>query len=328
MTAAGEVLGEHGGLALVFLNVLLEQAGLPIPAVPTLLLAGATAAGQPQWGAAAFALAAAACLIDDLAWYYAGRAYGTRVMRLLCRISLSPDSCVSNTQVRFERWGMKAIVFAKFVPGLSTIAPPLAGAMRMGVTRYVWLSVLGSVLWIAAPMTLGAVAAPQLTAFIPRMGGLGVRAAIVAGVLLALYVLLKWLQRRRFYSALRMARIEAGELHSMLRRSPAPTILDVRSSSALELDPRMVPGALHVPPEHVAGLLASIHHDGEVVVYCTCPNEASAARVALLLMRHGVRRVRPLHGGLDAWVAGGYTVSTARRPPSDAIAAAVIAGQS
>jgi membrane protein DedA with SNARE-associated domain/rhodanese-related sulfurtransferase len=328
MTSAAQALGEHGGLALVFLNVLLEQAGLPIPAVPTLFLAGATAAGQPEWGASAFALAAIACLIADVAWYYAGRAYGTRVMRLLCRISLSPDSCVSNTQVRFERWGMKAIVFAKFVPGLSVIAPPLAGATRMGIARYVRLSLLGSVLWIAAPMTLGAFAAPQITALIPRMGGLGVRAAIVAGVLLALYVLLKWLQRRRFYSALRMARIDAGELQSMMHRSRAPTILDVRSSSALELDPRMVPGALHVPPEHVPGLLSSINHDGEVVVYCTCPNEASAAQVARLLMRHGVRRVRPLHGGLDAWIAGGYKVSTARRTPSEAIAATAVARQS
>jgi rhodanese-related sulfurtransferase len=105
-----------------------------------------------------------------------------------------------------------------------------------------------------------------------------------------------------------MARVNVTELYSMMQRARPPTVLDVRSRSALEIDPRMVPGALHVPPEDVATLLASIKHDGEVIVYCTCPNEASAARVARLLMQHGVLRVRPLLGGLEAWIAAGYPV--------------------
>ena len=302
------MLSGASGLVLVFLNVLLERGGLPIPAVPTLLVAGALAVGQANWGAAAFVLAAIACLIADLAWYYAGRAYGGRIMRLVCKISLSPDSCVSNTQLRFERWGLMAIAFAKFVPGLSTIAPPLAGATRMRLRRYIWVTSLGSLLWVGTFMAIGAVAAPQIMALLPHLAQLGGRALLVLALLLALYILLKWLERWRFYSALRMARVNVTELYSMLQGEPPPIVLDVRSKSALELDPRMVPGAVHIPPEDVATLLASIKHDGEVILYCTCPNEASAARVARLLIQHGVVRVRPLLGGLEAWIAAGYPV--------------------
>ncbi|HEY6482029.1 MAG TPA: DedA family protein/thiosulfate sulfurtransferase GlpE [Steroidobacteraceae bacterium] len=309
MSQAMEMIAGGWGLLLVFLNVLIEQAGVPIPAAPTLLLAGALAVGQPKWGVAAFLLSATACTISDATWYCAGRIFGTRIMRLICKVSLSPDSCVSDTQLRFERWGVKALVFAKFVPGLSMIAPPLAGALRMRLSLFLRMTCLGSALWIASLMGLGALAAPQIMALLPRVVDLGARAALVIGLLLLLYILLKWFERRRLYSALRMARVDPQELHSMLQGERAPTILDVRSRSALALDPRTIPGALHVPPEELATLLASISHDGEVVAYCNCPNEASAAQVARLLMQHGVTRVRPLHGGLDAWVAAGYPVS-------------------
>jgi membrane protein DedA with SNARE-associated domain/rhodanese-related sulfurtransferase len=275
---------------------------------------------RAEWGAEAFALASAACLIGDLGWYCAGRAYGGRIMRLLCRVSVSPDSCVSETQFRFERWGIKAIAFAKFVPGLSTIAPPLAGAVRMRLGRYLGVSTLGTALWVGSLMAIGALAAKQIVALLPRLAALGGRALIALALLLALYVLLKWLERRRFYSALRMARIDVTELHSLIQSNHPPTVLDVRSRTAQELDPRMVPGALHVPPEDVATLLASIQHGEEVVVYCACPNEASAARVARLLMQHGVLRVRPLYGGLEAWIAAGYPVGPVAPAPGLATA--------
>jgi len=314
------------GLAFVFLNVLIEQVGLPIPAVPALLLAGALAVRHPEWGAAALALAIAACVISDLGWYGAGRVYGGRIVRFLCRISLSPDSCVSETQLRFERWGARALLVSKFVPGLSTLAPPLAGALRMALSLFLATSFAGSVLWVLIFMMLGALAAPQITALLPHLAALGARAALVLALLLALYILLKWLERQRVYSALRMARIGVDHLHSMLESVPAPTILDVRSMSARSLDPRAIPGALHVPPEDVATRIASIKPDTEVVVYCSCPKEASAARVAQLLRRHGVVRVRPLLGGLDAWVAAGYPVTDTR--PEAAIAAASLVGSS
>src|ERR1700746_2105190 len=112
------------GLAIVFGNVLIEQIGLPIPAIPTLMVAGAFAVEGRLSMAAVFAVALIACLIADVSWYVAGRVYGNRVMRMLCAISLTPDSCVSQTQERFQRWGVNALVIAKFVPGIALLAPP------------------------------------------------------------------------------------------------------------------------------------------------------------------------------------------------------------
>ena len=315
MSHTAALLTGSWGYAIVFVNVLLEQAGLPIPAIPTLLVSGALTVMHAKWGATAFALATAACFISDLGWYAAGRVYGGRVVRSLCSISLSPDSCVSETQLRFERWGARALLVAKFIPGLSIIAPPLSGALRMEPGLFIGMSLLGSVLWVAVFMALGALAAPEIMALLPHLAALGAWALAAVALLLALYILVKWVARQRVYAALRMARIDVGQLHSMLQHPPPPAILDVRSMSARALDPRAIPGALHVPPEHVATCVASINPNTEVVLYCTCPNEASAARVAQLLMRHGVLRVRPLLGGLDAWVAAGYPVSDTQVAP-------------
>jgi rhodanese-related sulfurtransferase len=172
------------------------------------------------------------------------------------------------------------------------------------------MSVLGSLLWVVTVMALGALAAPRIIALLPRIGRFGVRATGVIGLLLALYILLRWLQRQRFQSSLRMARVDVHELESMMHGEPSPVILDVRSWNQVQLDPRSIPGALHVPPQDAGLRLASLKHHGEVVVYCNCPNEVSAARVARLFMKHREIRARPLQGGLDAWVAAGYPVET------------------
>jgi len=232
MSLTVEALSGPTGLLFVFSNVLLEQAGLPVPAVPTLLVAGALAVGHPAWGITAIALAATGCIVSDVSWYFVGRAYGNRIIHLLCKISLSPDSCVSETHTRFERWGVKALLIAKFVPGLSTIAPPLAGAMRMPFLAFVPFSALGALLWTAVFVGVGALIAPQIRSVLPRIGGLGVRAAVLIASALALYALLKWFQRRRFYSALRMARVSVAELRDMMGREPPPVIVDVRSTGA------------------------------------------------------------------------------------------------
>lgn len=309
MSLTVDALSGPAGLLFVFSNVLLEQAGLPIPAVPTLLVAGAVAVRHPAWGLAAIALATMGCIVSDVSWFWVGRAYGNKTIRLLCKVSLSPDSCVSETHTRFERWGLKALLFAKFVPGLSTIAPPLAGATRMRFLSFLPFTTVGALLWVVVFLGLGGLVAPQVQALLPRIGELGGRAAVLIASALALYVLLKWFQRRRFYSALRMARVGVAELRAMMGRDPPPVIVDVRSRSARALDPRCIPGALQVPLDEVSGTLSSLEPGGEVVLYCTCPNEASAARAAQLLLKHGVVRVRPLQGGLDAWVAAGYPVT-------------------
>src|ERR1700678_4221760 len=146
-------LGQYG-LVIVVVNVLLDQIGLPVPAVPTLIVAGAAADARMPLSML-FAGSVLACLIADCGWYLVGEKYGIRVLKTLCKISLEPDSCVSQTQTRFERWGINSLLVAKFVPGLAIIAPPLAGAMRIGWLRFVVLSAMGAAIWVGFGLAAG-----------------------------------------------------------------------------------------------------------------------------------------------------------------------------
>jgi membrane protein DedA with SNARE-associated domain/rhodanese-related sulfurtransferase len=290
--------------------VLANQMGLPVPVLPTLIVGGALAAQGTISPTQLFAGAVAACLLADSAWFFAGRYYGSGVMKLLCRISLTPDSCVSETQGRFERWGSNALLVAKFVPGLSLIAPPLAGATRMGWLRFLTYSALGAAAWVGVALLGGMLFRRQIEMLLPRIADFGLAAFSVFCVLLVAYVAYKWWERMRFYSVLRMAQITVAELHKLMATPPPPLVVDVRSATAVQLDPRCIPGSLRIPLTDVQQHLRDLPRDRDIISYCTCPNEASAAQVAKILMANGFKKVRPLHGGLDAWVAAGYTVDT------------------
>ena len=315
------------GLTVIFLNVLCDQLGLPVPAVPTLVIAGAMAADGRLPAGAVFGLALAACLIGDCAWYVAGRYFGGRVMHLLCRVSLTPESCVNQTQTSFERWGSKVLIVAKFIPGLGLVAPPLAGATRMGFARFMSYSTLGGALWVGASLLGGVLLRPQIERLLPRVAGLGGAAVTLILVLLAAYIAYKWWERFRFNKALDMARISVAELYEQMKAAPPPVVLDVRSATAQGLQLQRIPGALHMPVQQVGQHIGKLPRDRDIILYCTCPNEASAAKAAKLLMNHGFRRVRPLHGGLEAWVAAGYaleeiTTNPAAEPARPALARA------
>ena len=310
MTPALVSMSGQVGLALVVANVLVDQLGIPIPAIPTLVVAGAVAADRHAWGVELFAGSVLACVIADFAWFLAGRRYGNAVMSLLCRVSLTPDSCVSETQQRFESWGPRAVVLAKFVPGLALIAPPLAGALRMRAWQFLALSALGAVLWVGIFLALGVLLRAQIDRLIPLVEHFAATAALIVGGLLALYVAFKWWERRRFFDSLRMARVSVAELCRLMDSGAAPLVVDVRSASARALEPKQIPGAIHVPRDQVHKHLGEFERSRELIVYCTCPNEASAAQVAKLLINHGFSRVRPLYGGLEAWIEAGYPVET------------------
>jgi membrane protein DedA with SNARE-associated domain/rhodanese-related sulfurtransferase len=300
-------VGQYG-LIIVFINVLVEQIGLPVPAVPTLVIAGALAADGLLPPAPLFFCSLVACLMADCGWYFVGQSYGIRVLKLLCRISLEPDSCVSQTQTRFERWGINSLVIAKFIPGLAIIAPPLAGAMRIGWRRFIALSAAGAALWVGTAMAAGVLFRAQIAVLLQHLGEIGGVAALLVGGVLAMYIGFKWWERVRFFKSLRMARIDVAELYELMQAGAEPIIVDVRSATARALEPRWIPGALHVPLEEIAKHIKDLPRDRDIVLYCACPSEASAARVARVLMNHGFKKVRPLHGGLDAWRAAGYAV--------------------
>jgi membrane protein DedA with SNARE-associated domain/rhodanese-related sulfurtransferase len=297
------------------INVFVDQLGLPVPAVPTLIVAGAVAANGQLSLSAVFLGASLACLAADCCWYQLGQMFGIRVLKTLCKISLEPDSCVSNTQSRFERWGVNSLVIAKFVPGLAIIAPPLAGALRIGWMRFIFLSTLSAILWVGAGLVAGMLFRPQVESLLIVLDRVGGLAGLAALLLLACYIGYKWWERARFYKRLRMARISVADLHRLMESGAAPVVVDVRSHTARGLEPRWIPGALHVPLEAVALHVEDLPRDHDIILYCSCPSEASAARVARILMSHGFKRVRPLFGGLDAWLAAGYAVEFASDQP-------------
>ncbi|HET9763670.1 MAG TPA: DedA family protein/thiosulfate sulfurtransferase GlpE [Casimicrobiaceae bacterium] len=296
------------GLPIVFANVFVEQIGAPIPAIPTLMVAGAFALGGRLSIVAVFAVALAACLLADVAWYVAGRRYGNRVMRMLCAISLTPDSCVSQTQAWFERWGVNALVVAKFIPGISLLAPPLAGAARIAWLPFLGYNTAGAALWVGAGIGGGMLLGPQIEALFGFLARYAPQAGAVAGLAVIGYIALKWWERHRFFAMLRMARISVDELHRRMDSGETPLIVDVRSPVSRSLEPRHIPGALHLPLHGFETHIAELPRDREIILYCSCPNEASAAQVAKLLMNHGFARVRPLLGGLDAWIEAGHPV--------------------
>jgi membrane protein DedA with SNARE-associated domain/rhodanese-related sulfurtransferase len=303
------LITQHG-FALIFANVLIQQIGLPIPALPTLLVAGALVADGKLSGWAVFAAAFIACGISDAFWYTAGRLFGRRVLKLLCHISLSPDSCVRQAEYRFDRWARLSLLLAKFVPGGSMIAPPLAGTMRVSLWTFALLDGLGAAIWVGVAIGLGVLLHHEIDRLIGRLQELGTIAIGVIGMLLAGYIAIKWQQRRRFYSRLRMARITVDELHRLMVEGQRPIIVDLRTSLAREEESHFIPGALMADLAAVDQWLGQVPRDREVIFYCTCRNEAGAAQVARQLMDLGYTRVRPLLGGLDAWIAAGYQVAS------------------
>lgn len=285
--------------------VLVQQLGAPIPATPVLMLAGARAVTDPAYAFYALAVAVLASALGSLPWFWAGRRYGYRVLNLMCRISLSPDSCVRQTENVFERYGAGALLIAKFVPGLARVGPPLAGTFRFGVGSFLLFYGIGNALWAGTGLALGWVFHAEIDWLLEALTVFGGQALVVLLGVLLLYAGYRWLVRRRFLRSLRASRIEVAELRELLARGAAPLILDVRSRTHRKLDARMIPGAHALDLDNLEGPLAQIPAGRHVVVYCACPSDATAVKVAMLLRRRGIYDVRPLAGGFDAWANAG-----------------------
>ncbi|MEO9137141.1 MAG: DedA family protein/thiosulfate sulfurtransferase GlpE [Casimicrobiaceae bacterium] len=305
MDSIASQLAEYG-VPLVGLNVLLQQLGLPIPAVPTMMLAGALAVAGRIDFLQAFAIAVAASLIADMLWFWAGRRYGYPALRFLCRISLSPDTCVRQTEGIFERWGFFSVVISKFVPGFATVAPPIAGALKMRAGAFALASTASAALWAGSAMVAGAVFARQIEIALDWMTSHFVLAVVAVATLIVAYALLKALQRYRMARFLAASMISIDELRERLTSEPRPFVIDVGSPLAHNARPH-IPGAVLLDLDAIAQA-DDFPDDRDIVLYCACPNEASARRGAQLLMQKGLRRVRPLAGGIDAWKRAGYPV--------------------
>jgi membrane protein DedA with SNARE-associated domain/rhodanese-related sulfurtransferase len=301
------MLLQQYGLGLIFINVLLLQAGLPVPAYPTLIVAGAYAAmgGSPLWELVAVGVAAA--VIADTGWYLAGRRFGTTILRTLCRVSLSPDTCVRQTESIFERFGATSMLFAKFIPGFASVATGLAGAVRMRYWVFVFYDALGAVLWVGVAVSIGFLfrnAIDNAMNTLKELGKYGLMLVIAAFIV---WVLIKWYRRVMFARQLRMDRVSVDELQALMSDDKVNAIVDVRSP-LMQASTGRIPGARTVDMARIAESFKGVPVDGEVIVYCACPNEATAVKVAKSLQNLGYKRIRPLHGGIDAWIDAGFAV--------------------
>ncbi len=295
------------GLLVAFANVLLSQLGAPLPAYPVLIATGALSAQGRYPTPALFATALLACVIADLAWYAGGRRYGGRVVRAVCRISVSPDSCVRQTESLFARWGAPSLMVAKFIPGFGAIATSLSGNVRLPLGRFAFFDTIGAALYVGLGIGLGVVfrdAVADVLRVLSELGRIGVAAIALA---FALFIAVKAWQRHLLIKEFRMARIDVDELGGLIDEGAAPVIIDVRDEPA-RLRDGAIPGALHWPLGDADRTVPELPRDSEVVVYCACPNEISAARVAKRLHLEGFKRVRPLHGGIEAWIGAGRPV--------------------
>jgi len=294
------------GLLFVFGNVLVEQMGAPVPAYPTLVITGAMLGYGRYSASALFLTAILAALIADFGWYLAGRRFGGRVLARLCRISLSPDSCVRQTEGFYVRWGASSLLVAKFIPGFASVASALAGAIGTRSGKFLLFDTLGAALWCGSAIFLGSLFSSAVDDLLTILAELGEWGVILVALAFAVYLAKKWYQRHNFLRDLRMARITVEELGELLKQEHPPTVVDVRSEVSRQGG--RIPGALVLSNDDFSALVTNTSTSSEIIVYCACPNEASAARIAKKLMQLGYTKVRPLTGGIDAWVAAGYAV--------------------
>jgi membrane protein DedA with SNARE-associated domain/rhodanese-related sulfurtransferase len=303
------------GYVLLFAWVLVEQFGIPLPAAPVLLAAGALSARHEFNFLLALLAGLAASLVADSTWFLIGRRYGHRVLRILCKLSMEPTICVRRTQNSFGRRRAITVMIAKFVPGLATLAPPVAGQNGMTFGSFLFFDAIGAAAWLGALMAAGRFFGdliqrnPRLMEWAGRFSG----ALLVLGVL-GLFVG-RVIRRRMVIKKLVAARLEPEELKRQLDEGDPVFIMDLRHPLELVPEPFTLPGALLFSPESLAARHHEIPRDRDIVLFCSCPSEATAAKTAMTLHKLGIQRVRPLRGGYHEWKRLGF--------PLDAVASAL-----
>ena len=307
---------EQHGLLVVFFNLLLTQSGLPVPAVPTLVTAAALAHHVSYRLPEIIVAGVSGALLGDLVLYWCGRRYGRRGLGLLCRISFSPDFCVRQTEMVFAKVGAWSLLFAKFFPGLSALSVAMAGVTKMPLPVFLVLDAMGKLLFVSTAVALGRIFQDAIASVLATLADFGKVGVLAVAAALALFVVAKWSQRRLFIRQLRMDRITVAELRQMIDEGQNLVIVDVRPKDVREQD-GIIPGAVSAHPSDIDPIVRDFPRDSEIVVYCACPNEESAATAAKHLKRAGFKRIRPLLGGIDAWVEAGEPVERAQLADDD-----------
>lgn len=313
----------HFAYAILFIWVLGEQLGVPIPSIPVLLTAGTLASTHRLSPVLSILSVLLACLIADSTWYALGRRYGNSVLKFLCRLSFEADTCVVKTEGYFQRRGAITLLFAKFVPGLSTVAAPIAGQTGMPYPRFAAYDMAGSLIWSLAYFLAGFFFGDLARRSERFFAILGHFAAAIFVLMVFGFMFYRVWKQRRFLLSVRELRLEPEELMQMIETAERqgnipPYIVDLRHPLDYLPDPRVLPHTVRVSPSELTAHQASIPRDRDVILYCTCPSEETSAKVALQLHKFGINRVRPLRGGFDGWKELGYPLLD-YVPPPDAV---------
>jgi membrane protein DedA with SNARE-associated domain len=257
------------GYVLLFLWVLAEQAGLPLPAAPLLLAAGALAGQHELNFLLVVIVAATGSLVSDTFWYFFGKRKGAVVLSWLCKIALEPDSCVRRTESTFTKFGYRTLLVCKFIPGLNTAAPALAATAGVELPQFLLFDWLGAVLWATSFAGLGLVFSNQLDRVAQDVAQFGSWTLVLVVTAIIAFIASKFYQRRRFLKEVAGVRIAPNELKAKLDSGIPVTIIDLRHPLDLLPDPRTLPGALQISPEELEARHSEITRDGEIVLFCT-----------------------------------------------------------
>jgi membrane protein DedA with SNARE-associated domain len=291
---------QQDAVTIVFLNVLLKQLGLPVPAVPTLLLAGSLSPAPAELGKL-LAVAVLASVMADWVWYRAGKLFGYRLLAGLCKLSINPASCVSQTEGHFIRWGISSLVVAKFIPGLATVAPPIAGALHMHEWGFLLAAGVGAALWAGLPLGAGWMLKDAVQRVIVALDQHTGVTLLVVVLLAASWLGWKLWQRYRFRRFSAIPHITAHQLIEALKTEKRPLVLDLHGAPMIG-DRGGIPGARVAHIGDLRAAVADWPKDQPIVTICRCPEDAGAIQAAQFLLNDGFISVRPLRGGYDAWV--------------------------
>jgi membrane protein DedA with SNARE-associated domain/rhodanese-related sulfurtransferase len=304
----------HYGYAILFLWVLAEQLGVPLPSIPLLLTAGTLSGTHDLRQGWAVLSVVAACLVGDTAWFSLGRRFGASMVRLVCRLSLESATCVRRTEDYFQRHGAQTLLLAKFVPGLGTVAAPIAGQTGMRYRIFLLYDLAGALIWSVSVTMVGRFFGDYLNHHPHAWASVGHSAGLLFLLLVAAFLGYRVFKQQAFLRQVRGAKIEPETLKEMLDSGRPVYVVDLRHPLDYLPDPRMIPGAVLLTPSTLRERSAEIPRDQDVVLYCTCPNDATSARTAMQLRRLGIYRVRPLHGGYEGWKRRGYPLVEIGRP--------------
>lgn len=293
----------------VFACVFLEQIGVPIPAFPALLAAGALVASGDLNLFYCLITAMAAALVADGIWYSIGRVQGGKILNLMCRVSWQPDSCMSKTKSAFSKYGHTTLLFSKFIPGLSTLASPLSGITQVPASRFFTYDAGGAAIWATVMLLGGSYLQKLFLTLEDNVVSMAGYLPGAAGFLIVAVLLWRYLNRRFLLQALLRSLREGmsvDELKQRLDREEDLVVLDVRHALDASAKPVMLPQARWISYAALPMRYAELPLEKPIIVYCDCPHDEVAVSMVDFLRKQGGHRAQPLRGGLDAWIAKGY----------------------